>query len=40
MYMSDIDVWLHGKSERNFRLVPVKFVPGVTEPGLAPGAYA
>jgi hypothetical protein len=39
MYMSDIDVWLHGKSERNFRLVPVRFVPGVTEPGQAPGAY-
>jgi transposase-like protein len=39
-YRNDIDVWLHGKSERNFRLAPVRFVSGVTEPGQAPGAYA
>lgn len=39
IYMSDIDVWLHGKSEFNFQLIPVRFVPGETEPGQAPGAY-
>ena len=29
---------IQGKT--NFRLVPVKFVPSVTEPGQAPGSYA
>jgi hypothetical protein len=40
MSINEFDVWLNGKSPSNFRLDPVKRVPGVTEPGFAPGGYS
>lgn len=39
MRINDIDVWINGKSSRNFQLSPSAFKKGATVPGLAPRGY-
>ncbi|MBL8919451.1 MAG: hypothetical protein JNJ54_11355 [Myxococcaceae bacterium] len=40
MQINEIDVWLHGKTDNNFTLTPVPYMPGVTVPGAAPAGYS
>lgn len=40
MTMSEFDLWRNGKSDKNFRLERVRYVPGLTVPGMAAEGYA